>query len=136
MSFQVVPGITAASGCASYAGIPLTHRDYAQSVQFVTGHPREGEVDLEWHKFAQPGQTIVFYMGLGGLARICANLMSHGKPADTPAVLVEKGTLPDQRVIKGTLRTLPDEVMRHTVTRPTLVIIGDVVALHDQLRWR
>lgn len=134
--FQVVPGITAASGCASYAGIPLTHRDYAQSVQFVTGHPREGEVHLEWHKFAQPGQTIVFYMGLGGLARICANLMSHGKAPDTPAALVEKGTLPDQQVITGTLATLVDKVAAHTVTRPTLVIVGDVVALHDQLRWR
>ena len=134
--FQVVPGITAASGCASYAGIPLTHRDYAQSVQFVTGHPREGEVHLEWHKFAQPGQTIVFYMGLGGLARICANLIAHGKAPGTPAALVEKGTHEDQRVIKGTLETLVDEVAMHTVTRPTLVIVGDVVSLHNQLSWR
>ena len=134
--FQVVPGITAAGGCASYAGIPLTHRNHAQSVQFVTGHPKAGEVHLDWSKFAQPGQTIVFYMGLGGLPRICENLMAHGRSAATPAALVEKGTLEDQRVIEATLGTLVGEVARHTVTRPTLVIVGDVVALHGKLRWR
>lgn len=133
--FQVVPGITAANGCASYAGIPLTHRDYSQSVQFVTGHPKEGQVHLEWHKFAQPNQTLVFYMGLGGLSRICDNLIEHGKSPETPAALIEKGTLPDQRVITGTLATLPGLVEEHDVTRPTLVIVGEVVKLRTRLNW-
>ena len=133
--FQVVPGITAASGCAAYAGIPLTHRDHAQSCIFVTGHTRDGVLDLAWEALVQPQQTIVVYMGLTGLDVLCRGLVDHGMPDDTPAALVERGTTPEQRVIKATLADLPRAVERAQVQPPTLVIVGHVVELHDRLQW-
>lgn len=133
--FQVVPGITAAAGCASYAGIPLTHRDYVQSCTFVTGHLKDGSVDLNWDALAHPGQTIVFYMGLHGVKTICDSLVEHGLSADTPAALVEKGTRPDQKVHIGDLSTLPDMVKTKDIKPPTLIIVGDVVKLHEKLSW-
>lgn len=133
--FQIVPGITAAAGCASYAGIPLTHRDYAQSVVFVTGHLRDGSVNLNWPALVQPQQTVVFYMGLKGLETIFAELIRHGMAPDMPAALVEQGTTLRQRVWTGTLRTLPDVLRRETVQAPTLIIVGEVVRLHDKLQW-
>ena len=133
--FQVVPGITAASGCAAYGGIPLTHRDHAQSVRFITGHTKTGALDLPWQSLLDPNQTLVFYMGLVNLAAICEQLILRGRSADTPAALVEKGTRPDQRVIPGTLATLPELVGSQNVHAPTLLIIGGVVSLHLQLRW-
>lgn len=134
--FQVVPGITAATGCAAYAGIPLTHRDYAQSVVFVTGQLKDGAVDLDWSTLIQPRQTLVVYMGLAGLEIICDELIQHGIHADMPAALVEKGTLPQQRVHIGTVSTLPKIVAGlDEVHAPTLLIVGDVVKLHEQLAW-
>lgn len=133
--FQVVPGITAASGCAAYAGIPLTHRDHAQSCIFVTGHTRDGTLDLAWEALVQPHQTIVVYMGLTGLDILCRELVNHGMPSDMPAALVERGTTPEQRVIKATLADLPGAVESAGVRAPTLVIVGDVVDLRDRLRW-
>jgi len=133
--FQVVPGITAASGCAAYAGMPLTHRDYAQSVIFVTGHLKDGSMDLNWSMLAQPQQTVVVYMGLTGLAVLCNELVRHGMPGSTPAALVEQGTTSHQRVYKGTLDDLPDIVAAAEVHAPTLVIVGHVVTLHDKLAW-
>lgn len=134
--FQVVPGITAASGCASYAGIPLTHRDYAQSVVFVTGHSKDGRApDLNWQAMIQPRQTIVVYMGLLGLDALCQALVAHGLSADTPAALVEHGTMASQRVLVGTVASLPQRVRQVEVHAPTLVILGDVVRLHDKLAW-
>ena len=135
VDFQVVPGITAASGCAAYAGIPLTHRDCAQSVTFVTGHLKDGSIDLNWSVLAQPNQTVVFYMGLKGLAKICRNLIDHGQPAGTPAALVQQGTTPGQRVFSGTLADLPSIAEREQPRAPTLLIVGEVVRLRERLGW-
>jgi uroporphyrin-III C-methyltransferase/precorrin-2 dehydrogenase/sirohydrochlorin ferrochelatase len=133
--FQVVPGITAASGCAAYAGIPLTHRDHAQSVRFITGHTKEGDIDLPWQSLMDANQTLVFYMGLVNLEAIFKELIQRGRDANTPAALVEKGTTADQRVLTGTLSTLPDIIKHHDVHAPTLLIVGGVVSLHKQLQW-
>ncbi len=133
--FQVVPGITAAAGCASYAGIPLTHRDYAQSCVFVTGHLKDGTVNLNWKALAHPNQTIVFYMGLQAVNVIHKELVAHGLKDATPAALVEQGTTENQRVHVGTLATLADIVEREKVKAPTLIIVGDVVTLHEKLKW-
>lgn len=133
--FQVVPGITAASGCAAYAGIPLTHRDHAQSVRFVTGHLKNDTCDLPWCDFVQNNQTLVFYMGLVGLPIICRELARHGMKPDMPVALVSKGTTPDQKVVVGTLSTIVDRVEESDVQPPTLVIIGDVVLLRNRLDW-
>jgi len=134
--FQVVPGITAASGCSAYAGIPLTHRDHAQSVRFVTGHMRNGTCDLPWNELIHPSQTLVIYMGLVGLPEICSQLIAHGMPETTPIALVEKGTLPDQKVHTGTLATMPAYVEGRDIQAPTLTIVGSVVSLQDALSWR
>ncbi len=135
--FQVVPGITAANGCAAYAGIPLTHRDHAQACIFVTGHQRQdGTLDLHWDALARPGQTVVIYMGLNTLANLCARLIEHGLPSDWPAAVVEQGTSRQQRVIVSTLSDLPAAVVSAAVTGPSLVIVGSVVTLREQLRWR
>ena len=133
--FQVVPGITAASGCSAYGGIPLTHRDYAQSVRFVTGHLKDGTSNLPWNDLVAPAQTLVFYMGLVGLPTICAELIRHGRAASTPAALVQQGTTRNQRVFTGTLADLPALVAQHEVHAPTLVIVGEVVQLRDKLAW-
>lgn len=133
--FQVVPGITAASGCASYAGIPLTHRDHAQSVRFVTGHRKDGSVDLPWASLVTPGETLVFYMGLVSLAQICEQLVAHGMRADMPAALVSRGTTDQQDVIVGTLETLTGKVAEQEVHAPTLIIVGDVVGVYPRYLW-
>ncbi len=134
--FQVVPGITAASGCAAYAGIPLTHRDYAQSCTFVTGHLKDGTViDLDWRRLAVPQQTIVIYMGLQGLEAICDSLQAHGCAPDLPAALIQQGTTRHQVVVTGTLASLPGKVAERNIKAPTLVIIGQVVRLHERLAW-
>lgn len=133
--FQVVPGITAASGCASYAGIPLTHRDHAQSVRFIAGHHRSGKLDLNWPELVMPNQTLVFYMGLNGLETICEQLKAHGLDANMPVALVEKGTSDRQRVFTGDLDTLPSIVRKAEAKAPTLIIVGSVVSLHDKLAW-
>lgn len=133
--FQVVPGITAASGCACYAGIPLTHRDFAQSVRFITGHLKDGTCDLSWDELVGDDQTLVFYMGLAGLEEICRQLIAHGKNPKTPAALIERGTTPQQRVHMADLAGLPAYVARREIHAPTLLIIGGVVSLHEKLRW-
>ena len=133
--FQVVPGITAASGVASYAGIPLTHRDHAHSCIFATGHLRDGTVDLDWPVLARPRQTIVIYMGLVGLPEICRQLVAHGLPASTPAAVVQQGTLPQQRVVVSDLANLAREVEAAGLHAPCLTIIGTVVSLRGKLNW-
>ena len=133
--FQIVPGISAANGCAAYAGIPLTHRDYAQSVLFVTGHLKDGTMDLNWEALVQPSQTVVVYMGLTGLDILCRELIARGMTADTPVALVEQGTTDRQRVLIGSLESLPGMVAKQEVHAPTLLIIGEVVTLHDTLGW-
>jgi uroporphyrin-III C-methyltransferase/precorrin-2 dehydrogenase/sirohydrochlorin ferrochelatase len=133
--FQVVPGITAAAGCASYAGIPLTHRDYAQSCIFVTGHLKDGSVDLDWETLAKPAQTIVFYMGLHSIEIISRELIAHGLPESMPVALVQKGTTPEQRVFIETLGSLPVLVEKKVLKPPTIIIVGEVVRLQKKLRW-
>ncbi|AAZ98424.1 uroporphyrin-III C-methyltransferase [Thiobacillus denitrificans ATCC 25259] len=135
VAFQVVPGITAAAGVASYAGIPLTHRDYAQSVAFVTGHLKENTFNMNWEGIARRDQTIVIYMGLKGLPMLCEALIKHGLTADTPAAIVQHGTLPTQRVITGTLATLPTLAVEAGLKAPTLIIVGNVVKLREKLAW-
>ncbi len=135
INFQVVPGITAASGCATYAGIPLTHRDHAQSCTFVTGHLKDNSINLNWTQLAAPNQTIVIYMGLVGLEKICQSLIAHGSPKNLPVALVQQGTTTHQRVITGTLETLPVIIAGLNIKPPTLIIIGTVVTLHDKLNW-
>ncbi|MFC1664222.1 siroheme synthase CysG [Pseudomonadota bacterium] len=133
--FQVVPGITAASGCAAYAGIPLTHRDYSQSVRFITGHLRAGAPELNWHDLVQERQTIVFYMGLVGLENICENLVKHGMDPKMPVALVEQGTTENQRVVVGDLSDIADKVKKNKVRAPTITILGEVVRLHKKYQW-
>jgi uroporphyrin-III C-methyltransferase/precorrin-2 dehydrogenase/sirohydrochlorin ferrochelatase len=133
--FQIVPGITAASGCATYAGIPLTHRDHAQSCVFVTGHLKNGTVELNWPMLANPNQTVVIYMGLVGLPYICKKLIEHGVSKHMPIALVEQGTTNNQQVYTATLDTMPALIQNKDVKAPTLIIIGSVVSLHSKLAW-
>ena len=133
--FQVVPGITAASGVSAYAGIPLTHRDHAQSCIFVTGHLKDGSMNLDWDALARPKQTIVVYMGLLGIEMLCSELIAHGLPAGTPAAIVQQGTTQNQRVVTGTLATLPGITQLEKLHAPTLIIVGEVVTLRKKLAW-
>jgi uroporphyrin-III C-methyltransferase len=133
--FEVVPGITAACGVAGYAGIPLTHRDFAQSCTFVTGHLKDGSCNLDWAALARPRQTVVIYMGLSGLAEICAQLVAHGLPGDWPAAVVSHGSLPEQRVVCATLATLAAAVAHEGLGSPCLTIVGEVVRLRGELAW-
>ncbi|MFC3901450.1 uroporphyrin-III C-methyltransferase / precorrin-2 dehydrogenase / sirohydrochlorin ferrochelatase [Acinetobacter marinus] len=136
VTFQVVPGVTAASGCSAYSGIPLTHRDYAQSVRFLTGHLKEGSPELPWNELVYENQTLVLYMGLVGLERICQELIAHGQRDSMPVALVSKGTTPEQKVVVGTLADIASKVAEHEIVAPTLTIIGEVVNLREQLQWQ
>ncbi len=133
--FQVVPGITAASGCSTYSGIPLTHRDYSQSCRFVTGHLKDGSMNLPWDELAVEQQTIVFYMALKGAKHLSEKLIEHGMRNNMPVALVEKGTTPDHKVWTTTLSDLPSVVATHEIHAPTLIIVGEVVKLREKLNW-
>ncbi len=139
--FQVVPGITAANGVSSYAGIPLTHRDYAQACLFITGHlkakpnSKELTLDLDWVAMSRPRQTVVIYMGLVGLAEICQQLIAHGVSPDMPAAVVQQGTTQRQRVVTATLKDLAEKVGSAEMKPPCLTIIGEVVQLREKLNW-
>jgi uroporphyrin-III C-methyltransferase/precorrin-2 dehydrogenase/sirohydrochlorin ferrochelatase len=135
VSFQVVPGITAASGAASYAGIPLTHRDHAKSVVFATGHLQDNSINLNWQGLAQPDQTIVFYMGLTGLPIICEQLVKHGLAPTTPIAMVQSATTPEQKVVIGTLEDIQQKAEAAAIKPPALIIVGSVVGLHEKLNW-
>jgi len=133
--FQIVPGITAASGCASYAGIPLTHRDYSQSVRFLTGHTKDGRVPLEWDILVKEQQTLVFYMGLAGLPFICDQLLKHGMSSTTHAAVIQQGTTQNQKVVVGSLDRIADLAVEKEIQAPTIIIIGEVVKLQKSLSW-
>jgi len=133
--FQVVPGITAASGCSSYAGIPLTHRDYSQSCRFVTAHLKNGTTNLPWEEFIIDQQTIVFYMALSGANYICEKLLEHGMDKDMPIAIIEKGTMPEQKVYISSLTELPNLIAKEDIHAPTLMIVGEVVKLNEKLNW-
>ncbi len=133
--FAVVPGVTAAAGCASHAGIPLTHRDHAQTVTFATGHLKDGTINLDWPALARPNQTVVFYMGIGGIDEICRQMIAHGLPPTHPAAIVQNGTTPRQRVLTGSLASLPGKAHAAKVTSPALIIVGSVVGLQGKLAW-
>ncbi len=135
VAFEVVPGVTAASGVSSYAGIPLTHRDYAQSCLFVTGHLKDGTADLDWPSLVRLRQTVVIYMGLGGLPEICHQMMLHGAPPSLPIAVVQDGSIATQKVVTGTLADMPERVARAGLKSPCLTLIGDVVKLHHSLAW-
>lgn len=133
--FQVVPGISAANGVSSYAGIPLTHRDYAQACLFITGHLKDGTLDLDWVAMSRPRQTVVIYMGLVGLAQICEQLIAHGVSPEMPAAVVQQGTTQRQRVVSATLKDLAQQVAQANIKAPCLTIIGEVVRLREHLNW-
>jgi len=133
--FSVIPGITAAAGCAAYAGIPLTHRDHAHSVTFVTGHGDGEGREPDYQALAKPGITAVFYMGLARVQHIAGKLVQHGAPETLPAALIAQGTLENQRVITGTLATIAAAAARAGLPSPTLLVVGEVVSLHDSLAW-
>lgn len=133
--FEVVPGVTAAAGCAAYAGFPLTHRDHAQSVTFVTGHLKDHTIDLDWPALARPGQTVVFYMGVGGAPEICRQMIAHGRPPETPVAIIRRGTLPDQQTLLATLASLPSRIAESAIKPPALIVVGTVVGLHRTLSW-
>jgi uroporphyrin-III C-methyltransferase/precorrin-2 dehydrogenase/sirohydrochlorin ferrochelatase len=135
VAFQVVPGVTAASGTACYAGIPLTHRDHAHACVFVTGHLQDGSVDLDWSALARPRQTVVIYMGVAAMPEICRQLIKHGLPDDMPAAIVQRATTPRQRVVSGSLRTLPTFAAAAAIQAPALIIVGEVVKLRRKLEW-
>lgn len=133
--FEVVPGVTAAAGCAAYAGFPLTHRDHAQSLTFVTGHLKDGTVNLDWPALARPKQTVVFYMGIGAVNEICRQMINHGLPSMTPAAVVRNGTQPDQQTLLATLGTLPARMAESGIKPPALIVVGSVVNLQAKLNW-
>ena len=135
IAFEVVPGVTAACGVSAYAGIPLTHRDFAQSCTFVTGHLKDGGAELDWAGLARPHQTVVIYMGLTALAQICAKLIAHGLPPTQPAAVVQQGTTASQRVVTGTLADLAQRVAAAGLSSPALTIVGEVVRLREALDW-
>ena len=135
VSFQVVPGVTSASGCSAYSGIPLTHRDHAQSCIFVTGHLKKGKLELNWDKLIQPNQTIVFYMGLVSIEIICTQLIANGLDPETPCALVQQGTTPDQKVYTSVVKNMSALVKAKKPQAPTIFIIGYVVNLRDKLNW-
>ncbi|PAR40289.1 uroporphyrinogen-III C-methyltransferase [Vibrio metoecus] len=133
VKFQIVPGITAAAGATAYAGIPLTHRDYAQSALFVTGHLKAQAEDLDWSTLARGQQTLVIYMGLSNAAAIAEQLQQHGRDANTPVAIIERGTQTSQKVRIGTLQTLPSLAIQ--AQSPALIVVGEVVALANKLHW-
>ena len=135
VAFQVIPGVTAAVGCASYAGIPLTHRDHAQACVFVTGHEKDGKLNLNWDSLIQPRQTVVVYMGLSSMPAITGGFMANGADPATPAAVIEKGTRAGQRVITGTLQSLSAKTAEAEIKSPALIIIGSVVTLREKLSW-
>lgn len=133
--FQIVPGITAASGCASYAGIPLTHRDYAQSCLFITGHLKDGTMNLNWPALVQPQQTLAVYMGTHGLELLSKELVKHGLSETTPAAIIQQGTTNEQRTFITDLKGLPNIPKENEIKPPSMIIIGDVVTLNEKLGW-
>jgi len=135
IDFSVVPGITAAAGCAAYAGIPLTHRDHAHSVTLVAGHGDADGREPDWQALAKPGITAVFYMGLARVEHIASRLVQHGAPESLPAALIAQGTLENQRVISGTLATIAAAAASARLESPALFVVGEVVSLHDSLAW-
>ncbi|ALQ06850.1 siroheme synthase [Pseudoalteromonas sp. Bsw20308] len=135
VNYQIVPGITAAAGCSAYAGIPLTHRDHAQAIQFVTGHCKKDGQELDWQSLAKANQTLAIYMGVIKSPHIQGELLKHGRKADTPVAIIENGTRKNQRVVTGQLGELADLIERNSIISPALLIIGEVAALHSQLAW-
>ncbi|MBG9995782.1 uroporphyrinogen-III C-methyltransferase [Pseudoalteromonas sp. NZS127_1] len=135
VNYQIVPGITAAAGCSAYAGIPLTHRDHAQAIQFVTGHCKKDGQELDWQSLAKPNQTLAIYMGVIKSPHIQSELLKHGRKAGTPVAIIENGTRKNQRVVTGQLGELADLIQRNSIISPALLIIGEVAALHSQLAW-
>ena len=135
VNYQIVPGITAAAGCSAYAGIPLTHRDHAQAIQFVTGHCKKDGQELDWQSLAKANQTLAIYMGVIKSPQIQSELLKHGRKADTPVAIIENGTRKNQRVVTGQLGELADLIERNSIISPALLIIGEVAALHSQLAW-
>jgi uroporphyrin-III C-methyltransferase/precorrin-2 dehydrogenase/sirohydrochlorin ferrochelatase len=133
--FQVVPGVTAASGCSTYSGIPLTHRDYAQSCIFITAHGKDGVLELDWEVLLRPNQTVAIYMGLSSLKILSDNFAKHGADPDTPAAIIDNGTRPNQRIVTGTISNLYDKATEQKFTGPSIIIIGGVVNLREKLRW-